>query len=223
MPAQDRDPGVEGGVRDRSVVAREDRGERHPHPLGERDEVVHRDATSAERRGRPTRPTLGPGPGRPRRPRGPRARDSRRCRGAGDGARPRRGVRASWDRPRRPPRAHAPQGARAPRGMRSAAAGEPAVMSVVGRPRAGWAHGAKSSSGLVAAGTIGPMPDRDPGEVPPRRLLAHAPSERFAAARPAEGARPARALARRRAAPERRSSSASSPHRSARWSTWRSR
>jgi len=34
------------------------------------------------------------------------------------------------------------------------------------------------------------MPDRDPGEVPPRRLLAHAPSERFAAARPAEGARP---------------------------------
>jgi hypothetical protein len=35
------------------------------------------------------------------------------------------------------------------------------------------------------------MPDRDPGEVPPRRLLAHAPSERFAAARPAEGALPA--------------------------------
>ena len=35
------------------------------------------------------------------------------------------------------------------------------------------------------------MPDRDPGEVPPRRLLAHAPSERHAASRPAEAARDA--------------------------------
>ncbi len=34
------------------------------------------------------------------------------------------------------------------------------------------------------------MPDPDPGEVPPRRLLAHAPSERYAASRPAEPARP---------------------------------
>jgi hypothetical protein len=31
------------------------------------------------------------------------------------------------------------------------------------------------------------MPDRDPGEVPPRRLLAHAPSERYAASRPTRG------------------------------------
>jgi len=28
------------------------------------------------------------------------------------------------------------------------------------------------------------MPNRDPGEVPPRRLLEHAPSERYAAGRP---------------------------------------
>jgi hypothetical protein len=35
------------------------------------------------------------------------------------------------------------------------------------------------------------MPDGDPGEVPPRRLLAHAPSERYAATRPTEPARPA--------------------------------
>ncbi len=32
------------------------------------------------------------------------------------------------------------------------------------------------------------MPDPDPGEVPPRRLLAHPPSQRYAT-RPAEGAR----------------------------------
>jgi hypothetical protein len=31
------------------------------------------------------------------------------------------------------------------------------------------------------------MPDRDPGEVPPRRLLAHPPSERYAASQPAVG------------------------------------
>lgn len=29
------------------------------------------------------------------------------------------------------------------------------------------------------------MPDREPGEVPPRRLLEHAPSERYGASRPA--------------------------------------
>jgi len=29
------------------------------------------------------------------------------------------------------------------------------------------------------------MPDREPGEVPPRRLLEHAPSERYGATRPA--------------------------------------
>ena len=36
-----------------------------------------------------------------------------------------------------------------------------------------------------AGGTIRCMPDREPGEVPPRRLLEHAPSERYAASRAA--------------------------------------
>jgi hypothetical protein len=48
------------------------------------------------------------------------------------------------------------------------------------------AHGPKSTrSGFRrSAGTIDAMPDRDPGEVLPRRLLERAPSERFGAGGP---------------------------------------
>jgi len=43
------------------------------------------------------------------------------------------------------------------------------------------------------AGTIDAMPDRDPGEVPPRRLLERAPSERFGAGGPTPAHGPAAA------------------------------
>ena len=59
------------------------------------------------------------------------------------------------------------------------------------------AHGAKSTQSVGgrrparaapdAGGTIRSMPDREPGDSPPRRLLEHAPSERYAASR-ADGA-----------------------------------
>jgi hypothetical protein len=55
----------------------------------------------------------------------------------------------------------------------------------VGEAQGRVAHGRKSTSEQRRGGYHRPMSDRDPGEVPPRRLLERAPSDRYAASRPA--------------------------------------
>ena len=186
MPAEDRDPLVEGGVRDNALFARQDGGERHAQTFGERDKVVHRDPAAAEDRGNPLGPLadLGGAAG------GDRAGHALEIAIQVAKEVPQPGVAVALAQRGITVDGHLERARRQPTARRADAvsAGRKA-RGHVGRRQAqgGVAHGPKSTSEARRGGYHRPMPDRDPGEVPPRRLLAHAPSERYAASQPARG------------------------------------